>query len=353
MSANTNPIMSLRDAVAANVRDGDTVAMEGFTHLIPHAAGHEIIRQGRRNLHVVRMTPDMVYDQLIGSGCVTKVTFSWAALLPVRLYRAARFRDPGQDRPFRSLRWIVEHEALCALKAHVDGVATPRLATVSEFPPDSMLMAFDSRPMRRLADLAPEEWTPDLLASVWSIVDALVRSHTVHHRLNAESLLIDDNGRIVVAEFTSASLGVTGPTLSTDIAEVLALTAAAAGPQEAVAAAVVGVGHAAVAAYRLEADRALVERDRAVEVGDGEGDLSDVRAGVDGGGGAHDAVNGSSGASRTAGTKKPTWASGRRCPRERCGSGLGGVPHIRGFPRSTVAAPGPVGGVGLLGPTRS
>ena len=51
--------------------------MEGFTHLIPHAAGHEIIRQGRRNLHLIRMTPDMVYDQLIGVGAATKLTFSW------------------------------------------------------------------------------------------------------------------------------------------------------------------------------------------------------------------------------------------------------------------------------------
>ena len=95
MTANTNPIMSLRDAVAANVRDGDTVAMEGFTHLIPHAAGHEIIRQGRRNLHVVRMTPDMVYDQLIGSGCVTKVTFSWGGNPGVGSLQ--RFRDAVEN----------------------------------------------------------------------------------------------------------------------------------------------------------------------------------------------------------------------------------------------------------------
>lgn len=59
------------------VRDGDTVALEGFTHLIPSAAGHEIVRQGRRNLTVVRMTPDLIYDQLIGSGCVSKLIFSW------------------------------------------------------------------------------------------------------------------------------------------------------------------------------------------------------------------------------------------------------------------------------------
>ena len=69
--------LSLADAVAANVRDGDTVAMEGFTHLIPHAAGHEIIRQRRRELTLIRMTPDLVYDQLIGMGCAKKLVFSW------------------------------------------------------------------------------------------------------------------------------------------------------------------------------------------------------------------------------------------------------------------------------------
>ncbi|MCL2429125.1 MAG: CoA transferase subunit A [Alphaproteobacteria bacterium] len=69
--------MSLAAAVEANVRDGDTVAMEGFTHLIPHAAGHEVIRQRRRRLTLVRMTPDLIYDQLIGMGCVDKVVFSW------------------------------------------------------------------------------------------------------------------------------------------------------------------------------------------------------------------------------------------------------------------------------------
>ena len=69
--------MSLAAAVEAHVRDGDTVAMEGFTHLIPHAAGHEVIRQRRRHLTLIRMTPDLIYDQLIGMGCADKAVFSW------------------------------------------------------------------------------------------------------------------------------------------------------------------------------------------------------------------------------------------------------------------------------------
>jgi glutaconate CoA-transferase, subunit A len=69
--------VSLAAAVEQTVRDGDMVAMEGFTHLIPHAAGHEVIRQGRKRLTLVRMTPDLIYDQLIGMGCAEKLIFSW------------------------------------------------------------------------------------------------------------------------------------------------------------------------------------------------------------------------------------------------------------------------------------
>jgi glutaconate CoA-transferase, subunit A len=84
-------IVSLAAAIAASVQDGDTVAMEGFTHLIPHAAGHEIIRQRRRDLTLVRMTPDIIYDQLIGAGCARKLVFSWAGNPGVGSLH--RFRD--------------------------------------------------------------------------------------------------------------------------------------------------------------------------------------------------------------------------------------------------------------------
>jgi glutaconate CoA-transferase, subunit A len=70
-------ITTLSAAVKAAVKDGDVVALEGFTHLIPHAAGHEIIRQGRKHLTLIRMTPDLIYDQMIGMGCVDKLIFSW------------------------------------------------------------------------------------------------------------------------------------------------------------------------------------------------------------------------------------------------------------------------------------
>src|ERR1700712_333900 len=71
-------LSTLPDAVQGLVRDGDSVALEGFTHLIPFAAGHELIRQGRRDLELIRMTPDLLYDQMVGMGCARKLVFSYA-----------------------------------------------------------------------------------------------------------------------------------------------------------------------------------------------------------------------------------------------------------------------------------
>src|SRR2546421_2491785 len=89
-------LVGLAKGIAELVHDGDTVALEGFTHLIPTAAGQEIIRQGRRGLTLVRMTPDVVYDQLIGAGCARKLVFSWGG-------------NPGVGSLHR-LRDAVEHD---------------------------------------------------------------------------------------------------------------------------------------------------------------------------------------------------------------------------------------------------
>jgi glutaconate CoA-transferase, subunit A len=88
-------ILRLDEAIADLVHDGDVVALEGFTHLIPVAAGHEIIRQARRDLTLCRMTPDIVYDQLIGAGCVRKLIFSWGGNPGVGSLH--RFRDAIQN----------------------------------------------------------------------------------------------------------------------------------------------------------------------------------------------------------------------------------------------------------------
>jgi len=84
-------VVSLRDAIAGLVEDGDTVALEGFTHLIPFAAAHEVIRQGRKDLSLVRLTPDLIYDQMIGMGCARKLIFSWGGNPGVGSLH--RFRD--------------------------------------------------------------------------------------------------------------------------------------------------------------------------------------------------------------------------------------------------------------------
>lgn len=87
--------VSLQEAIASWVHDGDLVALEGFTHLIPFAAGHEIIRQGRKDLTLIRMTPDLVYDQMIGMGCARKLVFSWGGNPGVGSLH--RFRDAVEN----------------------------------------------------------------------------------------------------------------------------------------------------------------------------------------------------------------------------------------------------------------
>jgi glutaconate CoA-transferase, subunit A len=88
-------VTSLREAVATWVHDGDVIALEGFTHLIPHAAGHELIRQRRRDLTLIRMTPDIVYDQLIGTGAARRLVFSWGGNPGVGSLH--RFRDAVEN----------------------------------------------------------------------------------------------------------------------------------------------------------------------------------------------------------------------------------------------------------------
>jgi glutaconate CoA-transferase subunit A len=113
-------IVSLAEAVKAAVRDGDTVAMEGFTHLIPHAAGHEIIRQGRKHLTLIRMTPDLIYDQLIGMGCADKLIFSWGGNPGVGSLH--RFRDAVENGWPNRLE-IVEHSHAAMANAYEAGAA--------------------------------------------------------------------------------------------------------------------------------------------------------------------------------------------------------------------------------------
>src|SRR5437879_379986 len=94
--AEGSKLLSMQDAVARHVRDGDVVVIEGFTHLISFAAGHEIIRQRRRDLTLCRLTPDLIYDQMIAAGCAKKLVFSWAGNPGVGSLHAFRRAVEGQ-----------------------------------------------------------------------------------------------------------------------------------------------------------------------------------------------------------------------------------------------------------------
>jgi glutaconate CoA-transferase subunit A len=104
---------NLRDAVSALIKDDSMIALEGFTHLIPTAAGQEIIRQRRRGLHLVRMTPDIVYDQMIGMGCASRLTFSWGGNPGVGSLH--RFRE--------AIQFGIPHELFLEEHSHADMAA--------------------------------------------------------------------------------------------------------------------------------------------------------------------------------------------------------------------------------------
>ena len=111
---------SLQEAVEQHVRDGDEIALEGFTHLIPYAAGHEIIRQGRKNLSLIRMTPDLLYDQMIGMGAARKLVFSWGGNPGVgSLHRLRDAVERGWPAPLE----IIEHSHAGMANAYEAGAA--------------------------------------------------------------------------------------------------------------------------------------------------------------------------------------------------------------------------------------
>src|SRR5918995_998798 len=113
-------LVGLREAVAGLVSDGDSVALEGFTHLIPSAAAHAIIRQERKDLTLIRMTPDLIYDQMIGMGCANKLIFSWGGNPGVGSLH--RFRDAVEHGWPHSLE-IEEHSHAGMANRYVAGAS--------------------------------------------------------------------------------------------------------------------------------------------------------------------------------------------------------------------------------------
>src|SRR5881392_3711111 len=113
-------IVSLSEAVRELVRDGDCVALEGFTHLIPFAAGHEVLRQGREDLELVRMTPDVLYDQMIGMGAASRLVFSYGGNPGVGSLH--RFRDAIENDWPRPVE-LEEHSHAGMANRYVAGAA--------------------------------------------------------------------------------------------------------------------------------------------------------------------------------------------------------------------------------------
>jgi glutaconate CoA-transferase, subunit A len=136
-------IATLPEAVAELTRDGDAVALEGFTHLIPFAAGHEVLRQGRTDLELIRMTPDVLYDQMVGMGAARKLVFSYAGNPGVgSLHRVRDAVEHGWPRPIE----IDEH-------SHA-GMAARYAAGASDLP-FGVLRGYRGTDLAALTTVAP------------------------------------------------------------------------------------------------------------------------------------------------------------------------------------------------------
>ena len=129
-------VTGLRDAIAEFIHDGDSVALEGFSHLVPFAAGHEIIRQQRRDLTLIRMSADIIYDQMIGMGCARKLIFSWAGNPGLGLLH--RFRDAEENDWPRPLE-IEEYTHATLAAAFVAGAARLPFGTLGSAPQTDLL----------------------------------------------------------------------------------------------------------------------------------------------------------------------------------------------------------------------
>jgi glutaconate CoA-transferase subunit A len=149
-------VTSLKDGIAALVHDGDAVALEGFTHLIPFAAGHEVIRQGRRDLELIRMTPDLVYDQMIGMGCARKLVFSYLG-------------NPGVGSLHR-VRDAIEHgwPAPLALDEHTHAGMANRYAAGATRLPFAVLKGYSGTDLEQRTNVASIEcpFTGEVVSAV-------------------------------------------------------------------------------------------------------------------------------------------------------------------------------------------
>jgi len=195
----------------------------------------------------------------------------WRSLGLVRLYHSLRFVDPADAQPFRTLAYRVEHEALCNLKAASDGVPTARVAVLTAFGPDAMLLAYEATEVRLLSHLDDEELTDELLYRVWEAVAALRDTRTGHRQLRMAAFVIGENQAVQIVEFSAAQLGAAPSVLGTDLAELLASLAARVGPEPAVRTALSVLGVSVVASALPHLQPLALSRVTRHELADGCG----------------------------------------------------------------------------------
>ncbi|MFN8051227.1 MAG: lysylphosphatidylglycerol synthase transmembrane domain-containing protein [Acidimicrobiales bacterium] len=170
----------------------------------------------------------------------------WQTMLPGRLYRALRFRDAADGRPFAGLREMTEHEALVALKARGDGVPTPEIEAIGEVDNGGYLLAYravEGRSLRKRTDIGAEA-----LPTIWKLVVRLRQARIAHRGLDQSSILVDgDDDTMLVVHFAAADLTGDERLLATDIAEVLAWSSERFGVEASVDAAIAALGPGVVA----------------------------------------------------------------------------------------------------------
>ena len=162
-----------------------------------------------------------------------------SADLLFRLYRRAQRRDLGDEKPFSTLRRTVEHEALVSLTARDLGVRTPRLVAFATARPDGFVLAYDAIEGRSLDRFDPSELTDEVLDATWQQLTLLRRHRIAHRDLRLANLFLDDDRMVWLIDFGFSELAASDLLLATDVAELLASSATAVGPDRAVAA-----GHA-------------------------------------------------------------------------------------------------------------
>jgi undecaprenyl-diphosphatase len=205
-----------------------------------------------------------------------------SADLLFRLYRSARRRDLGDERPFSSLRRAVEHEAFVSLAVRDLGVRTPRLRALATAVPNAFVLAYDLVPGRSLDGVDAGTFTDEVLRGAWEQL-ALLRAHRIAHRdLRLANVFLGADGNVWLIDFGFSELAASDLLLATDVAELIASSSIAVGPERATAAAIGTVDPATLAAARGRLRPRVLSGATRTAMGQHPGLLDDLHARLDG-----------------------------------------------------------------------